>query len=664
MANLTTIKVSIQANAKNFKKNVDDSKKALDKLNKTTSKVAPLQTKVSKGFQNLAGSIAAVQGPLGPVAGRISSIGAIIGRINPLFIVATAAFIGFGLALKKTVSAGTAAQTQLLKLDAILKATGDSAKLTSQEIQQLAVDIGRDTLASVQGVRDAAGVLLTFRSITGDTFREALRLSQDLAAVGFGSIKTASLQLGKALEEPEIGLSALRRVGVSFTEEQKELIKVLSLTGETAKAQALILKALKEQVGGAGEGAAGGLAGAIDTLGENFTLFFERSRTGRKIINNLTRAFLGLANALGEKIVPFRELPEDLEELDKLLFDNIDKVHKLSDELREAIKNKSKFFDSGEAKKNRSELLFNIQILNEENESIRKKVEILKKENSEKEKARKIDKTIDETNAKLARGTKRRIEDLRIKEKDKLLTQELRKLEDALISKLGEGPIARAKIIAIIDEEKKKRQELTELQRQEIEALERVKSISTGIGKSFEDAGRKITDAFIEGKSGALDFKAILRELLIDIQKTVIQVIFLDRLKKSITGVISNVLGGAVPSATPANTFDLDQAGRIRGGIATGGSVQANNPRIVGERGPELFVPRTAGVVTPSSLTPGKMGGGQPIVINQNLNFALGVTNTVRSEIANLLPTIQQSTLSAVSDAKLRGGKFAKAFGG
>ena len=97
---------------------------------------------------------------------------------------------------------------------------------------------------------------------------------------------------------------------------------------------------------------------------------------------------------------------------------------------------------------------------------------------------------------------------------------------------------------------------------------------------------------------------------------------------------------------------------------ATGGSIQANRPALVGERGPELFVPRTAGSITPSSLTPGKMGGGQQVVINQNLNFALGVTNTVRSEIANLLPTIQQSTLSAVSDAKLRGGKFAKAFGG
>ena len=58
------------------------------------------------------------------------------------------------------------------------------------------------------------------------------------------------------------------------------------------------------------------------------------------------------------------------------------------------------------------------------------------------------------------------------------------------------------------------------------------------------------------------------------------------------------------------------------------------------------------------------MGGGSNVVINQNLNFALGVTNTVRTEIANLLPQIQQSTISAVADAKLRGGKFAKAFGG
>ena len=47
----------------------------------------------------------------------------------------------------------------------------------------------------------------------------------------------------------------------------------------------------------------------------------------------------------------------------------------------------------------------------------------------------------------------------------------------------------------------------------------------------------------------------------------------------------------------------------------------------------------------------------------ENLNFAVGVTNTVRAEVMNMLPSIQQSTIQAVADAKQRGGKFSKAFG-
>ena len=156
--NLTTIQVQLLANAQNFKKNIDTANRSVTKFKKATDKVTPGQKKFQDNLRNTAGAIAAVQGPLGPVAGRISSIGAIIGRINPLFIAGTAALIGFGLAFKKLVSAGTAAETQLLKLDAILKATGDSAGLTRREIEQLAVDIGRGTLASVAGVRDAAGV--------------------------------------------------------------------------------------------------------------------------------------------------------------------------------------------------------------------------------------------------------------------------------------------------------------------------------------------------------------------------------------------------------------------------------------------------------------------------------------------------------------------------
>jgi hypothetical protein len=117
-------------------------------------------------------------------------------------------------------------------------------------------------------VRDAAGIMLTFKSITGDTFKSALSLAQDLAEVGFGDLKTASTQLGKALEDPIAGLGALKRVGVSFSDEQKEMIRVLDMTGRKAQAQEIILKALNEQVGDAGKKAAKGFAGAVDSLGE------------------------------------------------------------------------------------------------------------------------------------------------------------------------------------------------------------------------------------------------------------------------------------------------------------------------------------------------------------------------------------------------------------
>ena len=95
-----------------------------------------------------------------------------------------------------------------------------------------------------------------------------MRAAQDLAAVGFGSVQSAAVQLGKALEDPEQGLSALRRVGVSFSESQRDLIKTLVDTGQTLEAQQVILRAVEQQVGGAGAAQASGLSGAVHRLSE------------------------------------------------------------------------------------------------------------------------------------------------------------------------------------------------------------------------------------------------------------------------------------------------------------------------------------------------------------------------------------------------------------
>ena len=91
-------------------------------------------------------------------------------------------------------------------------------------------------------------------------------------------------------------------------------------------------------------------------------------------------------------------------------------------------------------------------------------------------------------------------------------------------------------------------------------------------------------------------------------------------------------------------------------GKAVGGSVQRGKPYMVGERGAEMFVPNQSGSIIPNN----RMGGGTPVVVNQTINLSTGVAQTVRMEVMNMLPDIEEATKGAVLDAKRRGGSFAR----
>ena len=184
--------------------------------------------------------------------------------------------------------------------------------------------------------------------------------------------------------------------------------------------------------------------------------------------------------------------------------------------------------------------------------------------------------------------------------------------------------------------------------------LAQVNQIATGVADEITNVGETIVDAFLRGKQGALDFKNILRELIISIQKTIIQTLILDQVNKFVKDTITGIFA----PKNPAGSVKLPPSQK-----AGGGTVQAGTPTMVGERGPELFVPNTSGVVKNNADTKQMVGGGGGINVTQNLNFAVGVTNTVRAEVMNMLPAIQQSTVNAVAEAKQRGGKFSKAFG-
>ena len=84
---------------------------------------------------------------------------------------------------------------------------------------------------------------------------------------------------------------------------------------------------------------------------------------------------------------------------------------------------------------------------------------------------------------------------------------------------------------------------------------------------------------------------------------------------------------------------------------------------MVGERGPEIFVPNTGGTIMNNMNSKNAMGG-QPIIVNQSVNFATGVVPTVRAEVQKMLPQISDVTKGAVLEAAVRGGSFRKGLQG
>lgn len=179
----------------------------------------------------------------------------------------------------------------------------------------------------------------------------------------------------------------------------------------------------------------------------------------------------------------------------------------------------------------------------------------------------------------------------------------------------------------------------------------------------FESAGKSISDTFGKAIASGESFRQSMLDIFQSVIAQVISLVFqltiveplLRQLENSIRGsgfnIFSAFSGGQTFAGEPSGSM-VYGAGR-----AMGGNVNPNMPYMVGERGAEMFVPKSAGTIVPNN----QLGGG--ITIEQNLNFATGVSQTVRAEVLNLLPAIKENTLSAVREARLRGGTFAKDFG-
>src|SRR5512132_1505561 len=130
----------------------------------------------SRALQALDGVAGEVRGGLEDMAGRAGPLGAGLMRLGPAGLAAAAAIGAVTLGLKGSLEEAAKADQAYLRLEAALKATGHASGLTADEIASFADGIERSTLATAEGVEDAASVLATFRSVSGETTR-ALRLA-------------------------------------------------------------------------------------------------------------------------------------------------------------------------------------------------------------------------------------------------------------------------------------------------------------------------------------------------------------------------------------------------------------------------------------------------------------------------------------------------------
>lgn len=148
-----------------------------------------------------------------------------------------------------------------------LKSTGSAAGFTATEIIKQAAALQKLTTFGDEAIIGAQNLLLTFTQIKDDVFPKATEIVLDMSQAMGQDLKSSAILVGKALNDPILGVSALSRVGITFTKQQKEQIKVLVKTGKVMEAQKLILKELNTQFGGSAAAAAKTFGGQMKQLG-------------------------------------------------------------------------------------------------------------------------------------------------------------------------------------------------------------------------------------------------------------------------------------------------------------------------------------------------------------------------------------------------------------
>ena len=609
-----------------------EARNAISSLNRTSQATKTLSRNANGATKSLAATSTATRG-LGA---------AIATSLGPLLTLG-AAFA----TVSNAVGTFTARERDVEILRQGLVNLGEGT-VALNSLQEAADRLGNQTLFNQEEFTRGFNLLTSFRNIGVDAYERVAQAAADIAQVNQVDVSTSFMQLAKALQDPERNLSNLNRSGIAFTKTQTELIKELMKTGKTAEAHAEILRIVEESYNGLAQAAGEGLAGDVDALGETFRDFSET--LGKALEPALIASVKGLTeliktaddlinSPLGKTAAIFSGIALAAKGLPVLLTAISTALMKVAAAggVATIALNALPFvalataagifttalIKTNEAKKEFNDLV-NTGAEDEVTQALRDQAKIVGELNNQYQKASGRDK----------KAIKRKLDEAQLQAKmleGRLQTLNSDKLILESATKIKEENIVTAEVLQDINEKSFSLNtslsdaNSTLLDTNNIlndnnfslgegvnvlytynEEANELKQKFDAIGKSVEqNLVQNLTDAVM----GAQTFGQALTNVLQGLQRQLIEMAMQQAVSGLFGGMFGNFLGGifgggggsSIPLITDGvfdTGFDTSLIGA--GAFANGGNPPVGKVSLVGEKGPELFVPQKSGTIIPN----------------------------------------------------------------
>jgi hypothetical protein len=195
-----------------------------------------------------------------------------VGSLGRNFAAAGVVIAGALTMIGRSLNDAAESQRAFAQTEAVLKSTGTTANGTASQIAKLAASLQKSTAFNDEAILAGQNLLLTFKGVRNevgegnDIFDQASATMLDFARATSTDASSAAIKLGKALQDPTRGVTALRKSGVDFTKDQMDMIKSLQESGDLMGAQKIVLAELQAQFGGSAAAYANTFSGQLDSM--------------------------------------------------------------------------------------------------------------------------------------------------------------------------------------------------------------------------------------------------------------------------------------------------------------------------------------------------------------------------------------------------------------